>query len=113
MKSEVEVTDGARNSQPFALHHFTSPFTSHFTSPLTSHFTTSHFNFLTSLLLTSVLVFGSALRLIWIEDMEYKADEMYMHAVAQQYRASHVLPVVGNASSVALRNASGQITPTR
>src|SRR5262249_8844333 len=52
--------------------------------------------------LVVALLAGASLRLVWVEDMEYKADEIYMFEQTQ--KASRDEPWLGMESGVGLRN---------
>jgi hypothetical protein len=52
--------------------------------------------------LAAALLLGAAFRLIWVDDIEYKEDEAWMFARAQEVCRTGELPVVGQPSSVHL-----------
>jgi hypothetical protein len=55
-------------------------------------------------LLAGALLAGAALRLLWAQDMEYKADEAFMFERSQRVGVSEPWPAVGMPSGVGLVN---------
>jgi hypothetical protein len=55
-------------------------------------------------LLALAVLAGSALRLLWVEDMEYKYDEAFMFERSQRVGVTEPWPAVGMPSGVGLRN---------
>jgi hypothetical protein len=49
--------------------------------------------------LAGVLVFGAFLRLLWVDDIEYKMDEAWTFNMAQEARHSGVIPALGMPTS--------------
>src|SRR3954452_9971203 len=56
------------------------------------------------LLIAFALVAGAALRLVWLSDMEYKTDEMYMFERLMRVGVSEPWPWLGVPSGVYIRN---------
>src|SRR5438093_12500113 len=54
--------------------------------------------------LVVALLLGAVVRLVWVEDMEYKADEIYMFEQTQKVGGDEPWPWLGMESGVALRN---------
>lgn len=57
------------------------------------------------------LLVGILLRLIWLHDMEWKADEKLMHALAKSVYEKGAIPDLGMPSGVGLPNAGFSIVP--
>jgi hypothetical protein len=57
-----------------------------------------------SLALVAAVVLGAGLRLVWVEDMEYKGDEQWTYQEVQRAREAGVLPRLGMRASVGIPN---------
>ena len=57
------------------------------------------------------LLIGILLRFIWLQDMEWKADEKLMHALAKSAYEKGAIPDLGMPSGVGLPNAGFSIVP--
>lgn len=58
-----------------------------------------------------LLVVGMLLRLVWLQDMEWKADEKLMYSLAQSVYEKGSIPDLGMPSGVGLPNAGFSIVP--
>lgn len=50
--------------------------------------------------LTAAILFGAVLRLLWHEDIEYKADQVWTFLRVQEFWATGAIPTIGMTSSV-------------
>jgi hypothetical protein len=64
-----------------------------------------------SLFIAVFLLVGMTLRLVWLQDMEWKADEKLMYSLAQSVYEKGSIPDLGMPSGVGLPNAGFSLLP--